>query len=48
MGAAFGVLITSTVLLPFVGIGGTAAGLVVLKFVSLVCVGIGYGNSQPA
>jgi hypothetical protein len=46
MGAAFGTILTSVVLLPFLGITGTAAGLIVLKALSLIVLGVGYEKYQ--
>ena len=42
MGAAFGTLFTSVVLLPYLGLMGTAAGLIALKTLSLIIVGTGH------
>jgi len=42
IGAAFGTLITSVVLLPFLGIFRTAAALIALKLISLIWLGISH------
>ena len=46
MGAAFGTLVTSTVLLPYTGITGAAVGLIILKLASLIVVGTGHEKVQ--
>lgn len=42
IGAAFGTLLTSVVLLPFLGIFRTAAALIALKLISLIWLGISH------
>jgi len=48
MGAAFGTMFTSVALLPFVGIIGTAAGLIALKMLSLIVLGTGHEKYKQA
>jgi spermidine synthase len=46
IGAACGTLLTSAVLIPYVGIFGAAAGLIGLKMVSLILIGTSKGSSM--
>ncbi len=41
-GAAFGTLVTSVVLIPYVGITGAAFGLIAIKFISLILVRVSH------
>lgn len=48
VGAAFGTLLTSVVLIPYTGIMGTAVVLIAMKATSMVAVGTGYETVQQA
>lgn len=46
MGASVGTLITSVGLIPYAGLLGTAAGLIGLKLISLIVVGMSANGHQ--
>jgi len=46
VGAAFGTLLTSVVLIPYAGVTGAAFGLIALKALSMLAVGTGYDKHQ--
>lgn len=47
IGAAWGSLFTSVVLIPYLGIIGAAAGLICLKFICLIVIGTGHEKTVP-
>jgi predicted membrane-bound spermidine synthase len=47
IGAAFGALLTSTILIPYLGLGGAIVALVVAKMSSLLLIGGSYVRSGP-
>ena len=47
MGAAWGTLLASVILIPYAGILWTAGGLIGIKLVSLVLIGMGRGQRRP-
>ena len=47
MGAACGALVVSTVLIPYLGLDGTAAGLIGIKVISLLVMGGRYVSDRP-
>ena len=48
IGAAFGTLATSVLLIPYFGIIWTAVGLIGLKFASLIIIGTSHEKNRPA
>ncbi len=45
VGAAFGTLITSVILIPYLGITGAASGLIAIKIISLILVSVGHDKN---
>jgi len=50
IGAAFGAIVISTVLIPHTGLAGTALAMIALKIISIILIttGTGYGKTQQA